>query len=79
MLTLEELITTVYLATAAFEQSFDDLDKEREGLKAGLQEILAKNCSLRKKEFNYLTQRALADSERKRRQIDQIIFWMERL
>jgi len=69
--TVEELVITAYQATAASEQSFGDLDKERERLKAGLQQILAKNCSLRKKDFNNLMERLLSDSEGKRKEIEE--------
>jgi hypothetical protein len=71
ILTVEELITTAYQTTTTSEQSFGDLDKERERLEADLQEILAKNCSLRRKDFNHLMKRVLADSERTRGKIEE--------
>jgi F0F1-type ATP synthase membrane subunit b/b' len=69
--TVQDLIGTAYQAAATSEQSLTNLDKERERLKAGLQRILAKNCSLRKKDFNDLMQRILADSEIKRKEIER--------
>jgi predicted transcriptional regulator len=71
ILTVEELITTAYQATTTSEQSFSDLDKERERLKASLQGTLAKNCSLRRKDFNHLMKMVLDDSERKRVEIEE--------
>ncbi len=71
ILMVEELITTAYQATTTSEQSFSDLDKERERLKASLQGTLAKNCSLRRKDFNHLMTMVLDDSERKRVEIEE--------
>ena len=67
--TVEELIATAYDSTVDSERSFGVLDEERERLKAGLQQTLAKNCSLRRKDFNHLMQRVLSQSEEKRRAI----------
>ena len=49
--TVEELMTTAYRATVTSGGSFDILDEERERLKTGLQKTLARNCSLRKRDF----------------------------
>ncbi len=71
ILMVEELITTAYQATTTSEQSFSDLDKERERLKASLQGTLAKNCSLRRKDFNHLMKIVLNGSESKRVEIEE--------
>ncbi len=71
ILTVEELITTAYQDTTTSKQGFSDLDKERERLKASLQGTLAKNCSLRRKDFNHLMTMVLDDSERKRVEIEE--------
>ena len=64
--TVEELMTTAYQATETSGGSFDILDKERERLKTGLQKTLARNCSLRKKDFNCLLEQLLSDSNKNR-------------
>jgi hypothetical protein len=69
--TVEELMTTAYQATVTSGGSFDILDGERERLKTGLQKTLARNCSLRKKDFNRLLERVLSDSNKNREAIEQ--------
>ena len=71
ILTVEELITDAYDTTATSNESLVKLEKEREGLEASLQETLAKNCSLRRKDFNRLMEGVLSDSERERRGIEE--------
>jgi len=68
---VEKLITTAYQATAASNDSLNELDKERERLKTSLQETLAKNCSLRRKDFNNLMEGVLSDSKRKKNQVEE--------
>jgi hypothetical protein len=69
--TVEELMTTAYQATVTSGGSFDVLDEERESLKTGLQKILARNCSLRKKDFNRLLEQLLSDSNKNRVAIEE--------
>jgi len=69
--TVEELMTTAYQATETSGGRFDILDEERERLKTGLQKTLARNCSLRKKDFNRLLERLLSDSNRNREAIEE--------
>jgi chromosome segregation ATPase len=69
--TVEELMTTAYQATETSDGSFDILDEERERLKTGLQKTLAKNCSLRKKDFNCLLEQLLSDSTKNREAIEE--------
>ncbi len=69
--TVEKLITTAYEAASDFDESFGELDRERERLKTSLQEVLAKNCSLRRKDFNRFIEGALFDSEMKRKEIEE--------
>jgi hypothetical protein len=68
---VEELVTTVYHTTATSSEGLDKLEKERKELRANLQETLAKNCSLRRKDFNHLMEGILSDSERKRMEIEE--------
>ncbi|OGO23393.1 MAG: hypothetical protein A2Z28_01055 [Chloroflexi bacterium RBG_16_51_9] len=64
--TVEELMTTAYQATETSGGSFDILDKERERLKTGLQKTLARNCSLRKRDFDCLLEQLLSDFNKNR-------------
>jgi len=68
---VESLITTAYQAAAASDESLTELDKERERLKTRLRETLVQNCSLRRKDFNSLIERVLADSEGKKKEIEE--------
>jgi hypothetical protein len=69
--TVEELMTTAYQATVTSDGSFDVLDEERERLKTGLQKTLAKNCSLRRKDFDRLLEGVLSDANKKRGAIEE--------
>ena len=69
--TVEELMTTAYQATETSDGSFDILYEERERLKTGLQKTLARNCSLRRKDFNCLLERLLSDSTKNREAIEE--------
>jgi hypothetical protein len=69
--TVEELMTTAYQATVTSHGSFDVLDEERERLKTDLQKTLAKNCSLRKKDFNRLLEKVLSNSDENRNAIEE--------
>jgi hypothetical protein len=71
VLMVEELISTAYEATMTSESSFGALDEERERLKSSLQKTLAKNCSLRRKDFNLLMERVLSGSNGKREAIEK--------
>jgi predicted phage tail protein len=69
--TVEELMTTAYQATVASGGSFDILDEERERLKTDLQKTLARNCSLRKKDFNRLIEKVLSNSNQNREAVEE--------
>jgi CRISPR/Cas system-associated endonuclease Cas1 len=69
--TVEELMTTAYQATVTSGGRSDILDEERERLKTGLQKTLARNCSLRKKDFNRLLERVLSSSNKNRKAIER--------
>jgi len=68
---VESLVTTAYQAKAASDESLAELDREREGLKTSLRETLVQNCSLRRKDFNNLMERILADSQGKKKEIEE--------
>jgi hypothetical protein len=69
--TVEELMTKAYQATAAPDGLLDILDEKRERLKTDLQKTLARRCSLRKKDFNALLERILADSNKQRQALGE--------
>jgi hypothetical protein len=69
--TVEDLISTAYEATIASESSFGALDEERERLKSSLQKTLAKNCSLRRKDFSRLMEGVLSESNGEREAIEE--------
>jgi hypothetical protein len=69
--TVEELMTTAYQDAVTSDGSFDVLDEERERLKTGLQKTLARNCSLRKKDFDHLLERVLSNSNKSREAIEE--------
>ncbi|MBI3931600.1 MAG: hypothetical protein HY325_06210 [Chloroflexi bacterium] len=68
--TVEELMTTAYQTTETSDGNFDILDEERARLKTGLQKTLARNCSLRKRDFDCLLAQLLADSNKNREAIE---------
>jgi hypothetical protein len=67
---VEELVTNLYHTTATYQEALDNLEKERGRLVGNLQETLANNCSLRRKDFNCLMDKILSDSEEKRRKME---------
>lgn len=68
---VEELIATAYHSAATFKESLDQFSGERATLMNSLQEILAKSCSLRKRDFNSLIQEILVDSEREKGEVEE--------
>jgi regulator of replication initiation timing len=68
---VEELVSGKYYATAAFEASLAAVVDERAMLKASLQEMLSKNCSLRKKDFGSLTESTISDAGIKKRELEE--------
>jgi regulator of replication initiation timing len=68
---VEELITGSYYTTASLDESLAEVAKKRAGLKTSLQEILAGNCSLRRKDFNTLMERIVSDSGRGKRELEE--------
>jgi hypothetical protein len=67
---VEELVTNLYHTTATYQEALGNLEKERGRLVGNLQETLANNCSLRRKDFNCLMDKILSDSEEKRRKME---------
>jgi hypothetical protein len=70
----ENLISTLRDVTAlhdttTYDETLTPVDKEREKLKSRLQGILAKNCSLRRKDFNRMMERILSDIESKKEKL----------
>lgn len=67
---VERVIVAAFEMTASPESGLDSLDGERERLEAGIEELLAKNCSLRRKDFGRHMEAILAELETKRREIE---------
>ncbi len=65
---VEELVAKEYYTTATHGASLAAVVEERVRLKTSLQEILASNCSLRKKDFHSMMERIAPESERMRRE-----------
>jgi hypothetical protein len=68
---VEELISGHYYATATLDASLAAVVEERVRLKTSLQQILASNCSLRRKDFNTLMERIASESERMKRELEE--------
>ncbi len=68
---VESMVTSAYDATATFDQSLGDLNREREGLKNELQEALARNCSFRRADFDRLMETAFGNLDRQHGEIEE--------
>lgn len=68
---IEELVTGAHYATATVDVSLAQIVDERVRLEASLQDLLAKNCSLRRKDFNLLMERILAETEKRKRELEE--------
>lgn len=68
---VEEVIASAYHAAVASDADLVELQNERERLRTALRELLAKNCSLRRKDFDKLLEKILADSKIKREEIEE--------
>ncbi len=68
---VEELISGHYNATATLDASLAVVAEERARLKTSLQEILVRNCSLRRKDFNTLMERIVSESEGVKRELEE--------
>lgn len=71
VLTGVELIVATYHATFVCDQDLNHYDEARERLKERLQDTLAKNCFLRKKDFVLLVEGIFTDLDNKRREIEE--------
>jgi len=68
---MEELIANACYVRAASDAGLAELQNERGSLKTSLRELLANNCSLRRKDFDGLLEKILADSERTGEEIEE--------
>jgi hypothetical protein len=68
---VEELVSGGYYATATLDASLAEMVNKRARLKSSLQEILVRNCSLRRKDFNLLMERITSESETKKRELEE--------
>ncbi len=68
---VEELIVSTYNTAMTAEGSVGELDDERQKLRASLQQTLARNCSLRRKDFDILIEGVLCESEGRTKGIEE--------
>jgi len=68
---VEEMITTAYEVMAVPDENSAELDEEGRRLKDNLREVLAKSCSLRRKDFDGLIGKLLSDIEMRKREIEE--------
>ena len=68
---VEELVSGAYHTTATLDESLAEVTEKRAGLKTSLREILVRNCSLRRKDFNILMEKIISESERKKQELEE--------
>jgi hypothetical protein len=68
---VEELVTGEYYTTMTLDASLATVVEERARLETSLQEILARNCSLRRKDFNTLMDRITSEFERSKSELEE--------
>lgn len=68
---VEELVTGAYYATTTLDASLAEVREQGARLKSSLQEMLAKNCSLRRKDFNVLMNKVISESEIRKRDLEE--------
>jgi len=67
------IFDTTHQLLQTFQDSFLDTKQQREKLKAQLQENLAKNGSLRKKDFDNMMQEILSNQDKRERQVRDLL------
>ena len=68
---VEELVTGEYYTTTTLDASLAAVAEERARLKTSLQEILARNCSLRRKDFSTLMERITSEFEKSKSELEE--------
>ena len=68
---VEELVTGEYYTTSTLDASLAAVVEVRSKLKTSLQEILARNCSLRRKDFITLMERITSELERSKSELEE--------
>jgi len=68
---VEELVTGEYYTTTTLDASLAAMAEERAKLKTSLQEILARNCSLRRKDFSPLMERITSEFESSKSELEK--------
>jgi chromosome segregation ATPase len=69
--TIEDIFNDAYQVTIAWDDYIEELGDERERLKSTIRELLAQNCSLRRKDFNQMVRRILGEYNEKKENIEQ--------
>ena len=68
---VEELVTGEYYTTTTVDASLAAMAEERAKLKTSLQEILSRNCSLRRKDFSTLMERITSEFEKSKSELEE--------
>ncbi|MBM3142942.1 MAG: hypothetical protein FJ005_07850 [Chloroflexi bacterium] len=68
---VESLVSSAYEATGDSDETLARACEEGERLRANLQEVLARNRFLRRKDFDTLMAKVFSDIERKKREIEE--------
>jgi len=68
---VEELVSGEYYTTTTLDASLAAVAEERAKLKTSLQDILAGNCSLRRKDFSTLMERITSEFEKSKSELEE--------
>ena len=68
---VEELVTGEYYTTTTLDASLAAMAEERAKLKTSLQEILSRNCSLRRKDFSTMMERITSEFEKSKSELEE--------
>ena len=68
---VEELVSGEYYTTTTLDASLAAVAEERARLKTSLQEILARNCSLRREDFSTLMERITSEFEKSKSELEE--------
>jgi len=68
---VEELVTGEYYTMTTLDASLAAMAEERAKLKTSLQEILSRNCSLRRKDFSTMMERITSEFEKSKSELEE--------
>jgi Mg2+ and Co2+ transporter CorA len=68
---VEDIFVAASDVTSKFERTLTEIEDDRESATQSLQEILSKNCSLRRKDFNSFMEKLLAEHEEEKKLVKE--------